>query len=70
MSIHTADNWAGRFWARSWCNVNGDNHCETGDCGNKLQCNGAGGQPPATLAEITLKGWGDLDYYDISLVDG
>ncbi|KAJ8919978.1 hypothetical protein NQ315_006508 [Exocentrus adspersus] len=26
--------------------------------------------PPASLAEITLHGWGDLDYYDISLVDG
>jgi hypothetical protein len=35
-----------------------------------LQCNGAGGVPPATLAEITLKGDGGKDFYDISLVDG
>ena len=29
-----------------------------------------GGQPPATLAEFTLNGWGNQDYYDVSLVDG
>ncbi|EEZ98104.1 uncharacterized protein LOC663483 [Tribolium castaneum] len=69
VSVHAAANWAGRFWARTWCNP-GTNHCDTGDCGNKLKCNGAGGVPPASLAEITLKGWGGLDYYDVSLVDG
>lgn len=69
MSVHSADNWAGRFWGRTWCNSN-TQHCLTGDCGNKLQCNGAGGVPPASLAEITLKGAGGLDFYDISLVDG
>lgn len=26
--------------------------------------------PPVSLAEITFAGWGGLDYYDISLVDG
>lgn len=35
-----------------------------------MECNGAGGVPPVSLAEITLRGWGGLDYYDISLVDG
>jgi hypothetical protein len=35
-----------------------------------LECNGAGGEPPATLAEIRLNGAGGLDFYDISLVDG
>lgn len=35
-----------------------------------MECLGAGGTPPVSLAEITLRGWGDLDYYDISLVDG
>ena len=29
-----------------------------------------GGEPPVTLAEFTLNGGGDQDYYDISLVDG
>lgn len=68
-SIDAPDDWAGRFWARTWCNDQ-TNHCETGDCGNKVECNGAGGVPPATLAEITLKGHEGLDFYDISLVDG
>lgn len=67
--IQAPSNWAGRFWARTWCNPN-NNHCDTGDCGNKLKCNGAGGVPPASLAEITLKGHAGFDYYDISLVDG
>jgi len=42
----------------------------TGDCGGVLNCNGAGGDPPATLAEITLDGANGDDFYDISLVDG
>nr|AAZ15800.1 thaumatin-like protein 2 [Dendroides canadensis] len=67
--LQAEDNWAGRFWGRTWCDP-ATNHCQTGDCGNKIECAGAGGTPPASLAEITLKGWGDLDYYDISLVDG
>ncbi|CAH1134041.1 unnamed protein product [Ceutorhynchus assimilis] len=67
--VSAPDNWAGRFWPRTWCDPN-SKHCETGDCGNRLECQGAGGNPPATLIEITLKGWQGLDYYDISLVDG
>lgn len=63
------DDWAGRFWARTWCDPQ-TNHCETGDCGDKLECAGAGGRPPVTLAEITLKGWAGQDFYDLSLVDG
>ncbi|GMT17200.1 hypothetical protein PFISCL1PPCAC_8497, partial [Pristionchus fissidentatus] len=34
-----------------------------------LQCEGRGGQPPVSLAEFTLKGHGDQDYYDVSMVD-
>ncbi|CAF2079796.1 unnamed protein product [Rotaria magnacalcarata] len=45
------------------------------DCGASangfgMTCNGFGGQPPATLAEFTLGGWGGSDYYDLSNVDG
>ncbi|CAH1134042.1 unnamed protein product [Ceutorhynchus assimilis] len=69
VTLSAPDNWAGRFWGRTWCDP-GSKHCLTGDCGNKLECNGAGGVPPVTLVEITLKGWGGLDYYDVSLVDG
>jgi hypothetical protein len=66
---------AGRFWARTGCNTNGGQfRCETGDCGPWVDCaNGGvqrGGQTPATLAEFTLNGDGNQDYYDISLVDG
>jgi len=63
------DDWAGRFWGRTDCDEN-TGHCVTGDCGNKIECGGAGGIPPVSLAEITLTGWQNQDYYDISLVDG
>jgi len=66
-TIELPDHWSGRFWGRTNC-VNGA--CETGDCGRREQCQGAGGQPPATLAEFTLNGDGGKDYYDVSLVDG
>nr|XP_022916764.1 thaumatin-like protein 1b [Onthophagus taurus] len=66
--VDAPNDWAGRFWARTWC-VNG-NHCETGDCGNIIECNGNGGAPPATLVEINLRAHAGQDFYDISLVDG
>ncbi|CAG7900718.1 unnamed protein product [Brassica rapa] len=45
--------------------------CVTGDCGSsKIECSGAGGKPPATIAEFTLNGASNLDFFDISLVDG
>jgi len=66
--ITVNDHWSGRVWGRTGC---GGAACETGDCGGgKLQCNGAGGIPPATLAEITFDGAGNQDFYDVSLVDG
>ena len=67
-TVNFPDHWSGRVWARTGC---GSGSCETGDCGGgKFKCNGAGGIPPATLAEITFDGYGGLDYYDVSLVDG
>ncbi|CAA7022099.1 unnamed protein product [Microthlaspi erraticum] len=66
--------WSGRIWGRTLCNQNattGKFTCVTGDCGSsKIECSGAGGIPPATLAEFTLNGAGNLDFYDVSLVDG
>ncbi|XP_060556310.1 uncharacterized protein LOC132716980 [Ruditapes philippinarum] len=62
--------WSGRFWGKTGCH---SNRCETGDCGGgKIQCNGAGGVPPATLAEITFDAGSQniQDFYDVSLVDG
>nr|XP_043618645.1 thaumatin-like protein [Erigeron canadensis] len=62
--------WSGRIWGRSGCtfNADGEGSCLTGGCSNGLHCRGAGGEPPASLAEISLNG--PLDFYDVSLVDG
>ncbi|XP_074321597.1 pathogenesis-related thaumatin-like protein 3.5 [Silene latifolia] len=60
--------WSGRMWGRTGCKFDqsGIGKCQTGACGDTLQC-GAGGEPPATLVEFTLAA---LDFYDVSLVDG
>ncbi|CAF3140626.1 unnamed protein product [Rotaria sp. Silwood2] len=75
--INVPDKWvSGRIWPRTNCRyVNGKFTCTTGDCGAPVNgygttCNGIGGQPPATLAEFTLDGWGGSDFYDLSNVDG
>ncbi|XWS60868.1 hypothetical protein CRYUN_Cryun07bG0074600 [Craigia yunnanensis] len=62
--------WSGRFWGRHGCSfdASGRGRCATGDCGGSFFCNGLGGSPPATLAEITLGQ--EQDFYDVSLVDG
>ncbi|KAG2319704.1 hypothetical protein Bca52824_012917 [Brassica carinata] len=69
---HAPAGWSGRIWGRTGCNFDafGAGRCFTGDCGNKLQCNGAGGATPATLAEFTIGHGGGMDFYDVSLVDG
>eukprot|EP00128_Syssomonas_multiformis_P012599 Colp12_sorted_trinity150504_noHs@22686 len=66
-----------RFWPRTGCRYDSNNHfvCETGDCGAAsnnfaMECRGIGGQPPASLAEFTLGGDTQSDFYDLSLVDG
>jgi len=53
------------------CNFNGAGRgtCETGDCNGLLQCQ-AFGKPPNTLAEYALNQFNNLDFFDISLVDG
>ncbi|XP_068310405.1 osmotin-like protein [Pyrus communis] len=65
--------WSGRIWARTHCTQNGPHFsCLTGDCGGRLECNGAGGATPSTLAQISLHHGGpaDLYSYGVSLVDG
>ncbi|KAK9085747.1 LOW QUALITY PROTEIN: hypothetical protein Sjap_026158 [Stephania japonica] len=58
-----------RIWARTNCNFDdsGCGHCETGNC--VLECRGYG-QPPNTLAEYALNQFNNLDFFDISLIDG
>ncbi|KAJ4961048.1 hypothetical protein NE237_020958 [Protea cynaroides] len=68
-SLRVPAGWSGRIWGRHECSFDnsGKGSCATGDCGGSIYCNGLGGAPPATLAEITL---GTKDFYDVSLVDG
>ncbi|XVF76348.1 hypothetical protein PTKIN_Ptkin13bG0259400 [Pterospermum kingtungense] len=71
-SVDVPAPWTGRVWARTQCSSSsGKFTCATGDCGSgQVACNGAGGAPPATLAEFTIAASGGQDFYDISLVDG
>ncbi|XAR49400.1 hypothetical protein NMG60_11032588 [Bertholletia excelsa] len=61
--------WGGRIWARTGCDFDkyGSGKCQTGGCGTSLKCSGPG-DPPFSIAEFSLGG--DIDYYDVSLVDG
>ncbi|XP_062109995.1 uncharacterized protein LOC133821853 [Humulus lupulus] len=61
----------GRIWARTGCRFDEDGRgkCDTGDCGGVLDCQ-IGGQPPKTMAEYALTQTNNLDFFDISLVDG
>ncbi|EEF47377.1 Thaumatin-2 precursor, putative [Ricinus communis] len=56
VNIQAPQGWSGRFWARIGCKFGsfGQGSCVTGDCGGLLRCGGAGGQPPASLAEFTV----------------
>jgi hypothetical protein len=70
VTITVPNHWNGRFWGRTGCVFHhGRGHCQTGDCGGKLQCAGWG-QAPATLAEYDLDAFDGLDFYDVSMVDG
>ncbi|XP_047335432.1 thaumatin-like protein 1b [Impatiens glandulifera] len=70
-TINAPAPWSGRIWARFQCSNNNRFNCQSGDCGsNQIPCNGRGGAPPATLIEFTLAGGGNLDFYDVSIVDG
>ncbi|KAL5699532.1 hypothetical protein ACHQM5_030418 [Ranunculus cassubicifolius] len=72
VSITPVPGWSGRIWARTGCTFDesGAGTCQTGDCGGTLECNGKGATPPASLFEITLGKGDDIDYYDVSIVDG
>ncbi|KAF5460710.1 hypothetical protein F2P56_020560 [Juglans regia] len=55
--------------ASTMCSNGGRGNCQTGDCGGLLHCQ-ASGAPPNTLAEYALNQMNNLDFFDISLVDG
>ncbi|XP_002979720.2 pathogenesis-related protein 5 isoform X1 [Selaginella moellendorffii] len=71
MTVTTPSNWGGRFWGRTGCSrgTDGTFTCAMGDCDGREQCT-VGGKPPATLVEFTLSGYANMDFYDVSLVDG
>lgn len=77
---------SGRFWPRTDCSFGEDglctsidgaktNCCATGGCiadgsgDYGLNCTGSG-QAPTTVAEFTLQGGADNDFYDVSVIDG
>ncbi|KAH9927986.1 thaumatin-like protein [Epithele typhae] len=77
VSFAVPDNWQkGRIWGRRDCDFSGPNpgpnSCVDGGCNGGLVCDAKTGTgvPPATLAEFTLSGAGNLDNYDVSVVDG
>jgi hypothetical protein len=71
LTITVPNRWNARLWGRTGCHFNGSGHgsCLTGGCGDLYQCKGWG-QIPATLAEYDLDAWDNLDFYDVSMVDG
>ncbi|KAL6509205.1 hypothetical protein OROGR_022515 [Orobanche gracilis] len=70
--IPSVPGWSGRIWARTGCtfDATGAGSCQTGDCGGRLECEGIGATPPASLFEITLGTDDQKDFYDVSIVDG
>lgn len=72
LKVQSVPKWSGRIWARTGCTFDqsGTGTCQTGDCGGRLECNGNGATPPASLFEITLGTGNDKDFYDVSIVDG
>ncbi|KZV40969.1 hypothetical protein F511_25694 [Dorcoceras hygrometricum] len=60
-----------RIWARTGCSFDGAGRgkCQTGDCDGLLRCQG-NGTPPNTLAEFSLNQFNNMDFFDLSLIDG
>jgi hypothetical protein len=50
--------------------ADGYGHCVTGDCNNKLQCNGTGPALPVTQVQFNLYSTGGNDKYAVSLLNG
>ncbi|KAI4524243.1 Osmotin, thaumatin-like protein [Schizophyllum commune Loenen D] len=77
VTFDVPDNWkAGRIWGRRDCDFSSGSSdpstCLTGGCNGGLLCDNRTGTgvPPCSVAEWTLQGDGNRDFYDVSLVDG
>lgn len=66
MSVTVANDWAGRIWGRTGCATTAASTCASGDCTSVC----SGGNPPTTLGEFTFAAFDDMDFYDVSMVDG
>ncbi|WAC05820.1 MAG: hypothetical protein OS112_04120 [Methanoregula sp.] len=76
-SLTVKKGWGAAFWGRTGCSDDhNDLQCETAgalsnqDNKDKLQAGGISSKFPATKGEITFDGYGDQDFYDMSIVDG
>lgn len=60
-----------RIWARTGCQFDGSGRgrCTTGDCNGLLVCQNYGASPN-TLAEFSLNQYNNLDFIDMSLIEG
>jgi hypothetical protein len=65
-SLAVANTWGGRIWGRTGCSTDGQGQCLTGDC--TTQCSGP--VTPTTLGEFTFNAFDNMDFYDVSMVDG
>ncbi|XP_028054718.1 thaumatin-like protein 1 isoform X1 [Camellia sinensis] len=73
VKISAFPGWSGWIWARTGCKFDesGMGMCQTGDWGGRLECDGVGAAPPASLFEITMGNVAnEKDFYDVSIVDG
>ncbi|XP_057536779.1 cysteine-rich receptor-like protein kinase 6 isoform X2 [Amaranthus tricolor] len=72
--INVPSGWVGRIWGRTFCStdkVTGNFSCLTGDCGTgKLDCQQHSYKSPVSLIEFATYQVGNIDFYDVSLVDG
>lgn len=66
MSVTVANNWGGRIWGRTGCATTAAGTCASGDCTSVC----SGGNPPTTLGEFAFAAFDDMDFYDVSMVDG
>ncbi|KAH7098505.1 Osmotin, thaumatin-like protein, partial [Auriculariales sp. MPI-PUGE-AT-0066] len=74
LALQVPDQWTGRIWVRVSLHSHfrpgqdGDSTCESGGCSDGLICKSNFGGPPASLIELTTSD--QMDYYDVSLMDG
>ncbi|XP_073285662.1 thaumatin-like protein [Primulina huaijiensis] len=69
--VNVPDQTLGRIWARTGCSFNetGRGRCQTGDCNELLKCENYGESPHAAV-RYRLNIFNDLDFLDVSLING